>query len=78
MRTINNLNITSLTCRNLVESYGFGKGYECRLALPVTIELNEKLELICKEIGTKKTELIRAAILAILDSCKEIIDENDY
>lgn len=78
MKTIENLNITSISFRTKNELYGTGKHYLKRINVPLDESFNERLKLISKEIGIKPTEIIRQGIELIINSCEELINENDY
>jgi hypothetical protein len=78
MKTIDNLNITSITFREYRDLYGSGKEYKKRLNLPVEDSFNEKLKSVANEIGIRPTELIRQSISLIIEKCEDLINENDY
>ena len=77
MKTIENLNITSLTLRDWNDLYGSGRNYTKRLGFPIEDDFNNRLKKIAEDIGIRPTEIIRQAIEAILIECKGYINEND-
>lgn len=78
MKTIDNLNITSITFREYRDLYGSGKEYSKRINIPLENLLNEKLKIVSAEIGINPTEIIRQSISLISEKCKDMINENDY
>lgn len=78
MKTIENLNITSLSLREHGDLYGSGKEYTKRIGLPVDDEFNKRLKIISNEIGVKPTEIVRQAISILIIKCEDLINENDY
>jgi hypothetical protein len=78
MKTIENLNITSLNIRNKTEVMGSTKSYCKRLNLSLDNELNIKLQGIAETLNVNATEIIRQIISVIIGECEEIINENNY
>jgi hypothetical protein len=78
MKTIKNLNITSLNIRNKTEVMGSTKSYYKRLNLSLDYELNIKLQEIAETLNVNATEIIRQIISVIIGECEEIINENNY
>lgn len=77
MKTIDNLNITSITLRETKELYGSGKEYKKRIGIMIEDEINDRLKNISADIGIKSTEIIRQSIATVLEKYGEITDE-DY
>lgn len=78
MKTIENLNITSLNIRNKTEVMGSTKSYYKRLNLSIDDGLNLKLQEISDTLNVNVTEIIRQIISVIVCKCEGIINENNY
>lgn len=77
MKTIDNLNITSISIRNKCEVMGSTKDYKKRLGILLSKETNDKLQMISDDLNANVTEIIRQSVSVILDKYGEIEDE-DY
>lgn len=76
MKTIDNLNITSITFRETKDLYGSGKEYKKKINIMIEDELNNRLKIISNDIGIKATEIIRQSVSIILDKYGEVTDED--
>lgn len=77
MKTIDNLNITSITFRETKDLYGSGKEYKKRIGIKIENEFNEKLKAISNDIGIHTTEIIRQIISTILTVREDMTNETD-
>ena len=78
MKTIDNLNITSLSVRNKSEVMGETKNCEGRLGIRLSKQTNDRLQIIADELNANATEMIRQAVITLISHCEDIINENDY
>ena len=77
MKTIDNLNITSLSVRNKSEVMGSTKDYKARLNLNLSKEMNDKLQRISEDLNANVTEIIRQVINSIISNCEDLANENN-
>lgn len=77
MKTIDNLNITSITFRETKDLYGSGKEYKKRIGIKIDNEFNEKLKAISNDIGIPATEIIRQIISTILTVREDMTNETN-
>lgn len=77
MKTIDNLNITSISIRNKCEVMGSTKDYKARLGLNLSKEMNDKLQLISNDLDANVTEIVRQTINLIISSREDLANE-DY
>lgn len=77
MKTIDNLNITSIAFRETKDLYGSGKEYKKRIGIKIENEFNEKLKAISNDIGIHTTEIIRQIISTILTVREDMTNETD-
>lgn len=78
MKTVDNLNITSLSIRNKSEVMGETKNCNRRVVVHLPKHMNDRLQEISNEMNVNVTEIIRQAINSLLINCKDLIDENNY
>ena len=76
MKTIDNLNITSISIRNKCEVMGSTKDYKARLGLNLSKEMNDKLQLISNDLDANVTEIIRQTINTLTEALEEFANEN--
>lgn len=77
MKTIDNLNITSITFRETKDLYGSGKEYKKRIGIKINNKLNERLKSVSDDIGIPSTEIIRQIVSVILVARGDMTNETD-
>lgn len=77
MKTIDNLNITSITFREYRDLYGSGKEYKKRIRLALEEDFNDRLKTVSNELNIPATEIIRQIITLVISKCEGLTDEDN-